>query len=73
MNAMFLTVIQEGKYTEGYLRRLGKDAPKFTPEELEIIGSKLDFVGINVYQPTWVRAAEDFDKLSEESMRRMDS
>jgi beta-glucosidase len=62
MNAMFLTVIEEGKYTEGYLRRLGKNAPKFTAEELQIIGSKMDFTGINIYQPTWVRAVEDSDK-----------
>jgi beta-glucosidase len=62
MNAMFLTVIQEGKYTDGYLRRLGKNAPKFTAEELQIIGSKLDFTGINIYQPTWVRAPLDSEK-----------
>jgi beta-glucosidase len=62
MNAMYLTVIEEGKYTEGYLRRLGKNAPKFTTEELQIIGSKLDFTGINIYQPTWVRAPLDSEK-----------
>jgi len=62
MNAMFLTVIQEGKYTDGYLRRLGKDAPKFTAEELQIIGSKLDFTGINIYQPTYVRAPLESEK-----------
>jgi len=67
INAMFLTVIQEGKYTDGYLRRLGKNAPKFTAEELQIIGSKMDFTGINIYQPTYVRAAMDSDKLTAES------
>ncbi|WP_263373726.1 GH1 family beta-glucosidase [Granulicella aggregans] len=55
-NAQYLTVIMEGKYTDAYLKRLGPDAPKFTAEELKIIGSPLDFVGLNVYQPTWVRA-----------------
>ena len=55
-NAMFLTVVQEGRYTDLYLKRLGADAPKFTPEEMSIIGSPMDFVGINIYQPTYVRA-----------------
>ncbi|HTD96908.1 MAG TPA: family 1 glycosylhydrolase, partial [Edaphobacter sp.] len=52
----FLTVIQEGRYTDAYLKRLGADAPKFTPQEMKIIGSKLDFTGLNIYQPTYVRA-----------------
>ena len=55
-NAMFLTVVQEGRYTDHYLKRLGASAPKFTAEEMEIIGSPMDFVGINIYQPTFVRA-----------------
>jgi beta-glucosidase len=55
-NAQYLTVIMEGRYTDAYLKRLGKDAPKFTPEEMKAIGSPLDFVGLNVYQPTWVMA-----------------
>jgi beta-glucosidase len=55
-NAQYLTVILEGKYTEAYLKKLGPASPKFTAEEMKIIGSPLDFVGLNVYQPTWVRA-----------------
>ena len=55
-NAMFMTVVQEGRYTELYLKRLGANAPKFTAEEMSIIGSPMDFVGINIYQPTYVRA-----------------
>jgi beta-glucosidase len=39
----------EGKYTEAYLKETGKDAPRFTDEDLKIISSPLDFVGINVY------------------------
>jgi beta-glucosidase len=57
-NAMFLTVVQEGRYTDQYLKRLGASAPKFTAEEMEIIASPMDFTGINVYQPTYVRAEE---------------
>jgi beta-glucosidase len=49
MNAPFLTVMLEGKYTDAYLKNTGKDAPRFTDEDLKVIGSPLDFVGINVY------------------------
>jgi beta-glucosidase len=55
-NAMFSTVIHEGKYMEEYLKWLGPDAPKFTEAELKIIGAPLDFIGLNFYQPTYVRA-----------------
>jgi len=55
-NARSLTVILEGRYTEGYLKGLGANAPKFTAEELKIISSPLDFIGLNIYEPTWVRA-----------------
>jgi beta-glucosidase len=51
-NAPFLTVMLEGRYTDGYLENAGSAAPKFTDDELKIIGSPLDFVGINVYRPT---------------------
>ena len=58
-NAPFLTVMLEGKYTDAYLKDAGKDAPKFTDEELEIIASPLDFVGINCYRPTVYVLASD--------------
>jgi len=53
---MYLTAILEGRYTDLYLKRLGADAPKFTQDEMKIIASPMDFVGVNVYQPTFVRA-----------------
>ena len=56
VNAQYLTVIQEGKYTDLYLSTAGNDAPKFTAEDLKIISSPLDFVGINIYTPMYVRA-----------------
>lgn len=58
-NAMFLTVLMEGKYTDAYLARLGAAAPKFTPEELKIISSPMDFLGLNVYTAVYVRAADN--------------
>jgi len=56
LNAPYMTVIQEGKYTDAYLALAGADAPKFTPEDLKIISSPLDFAGINIYTPTYIRA-----------------
>ena len=58
LNAMYQTVIQEGRYTDYYLKSLGADAPHFTQEELDIIKSPLDFMGINLYTAHYVRAAD---------------
>ena len=55
-NAGYLTVMRTGRYTDRYLQNLGADAPKFTPEEMRAVGSKLDFQGLNIYTPTYVRA-----------------
>ena len=56
INAQYLTVIMEGKYTDAYVARMGADAPRVTADDLKIISSPLDFVGTNIYQPTFVRA-----------------
>jgi beta-glucosidase len=56
INAGYLTVILEGRYTDAFLASAGADAPKFTDEDLQAISSPLDFVGINVYTPIYVRA-----------------
>ncbi|MGA8150001.1 MAG: GH1 family beta-glucosidase [Terriglobales bacterium] len=55
-NAQFLTAVMEGKYTDGYLERQGANAPKVEPGDMKIVGSPLDFVGLNVYRPEYVRA-----------------
>ncbi len=60
-NAGYLNVMRTGKYTDRYLQKLGGDAPKFTPEELKAIGSPMDFQGINIYAPVFVRAANNAD------------
>lgn len=49
LNAKYLTAIMEGRYTDLYLRTLGADAPHFTPDEMKIIATPLDFLGINIY------------------------
>jgi beta-glucosidase len=57
-NAPFLTAVMEGKYTDAYLAREGASAPKVASGDMAIIGSPIDFVGLNVYQPDYVRASE---------------
>jgi beta-glucosidase len=60
LNAGYMTVMLEGRYTDSFLASAGVDAPRFTPEDLETIASPLDFVGINVYTPhSYVRASDD--------------
>src|SRR5215471_6793729 len=60
LNADFTTVMLEGRYTDDYLKMNGKDAPKFTDDELKTIASPLDFVGINVYRPnSYVTPSDD--------------
>lgn len=57
LNAPFLTAIMEGAYMPEYLQAEGANAPTFTQEDLKAIGSKVDFVGLNLYFPAYVRAA----------------
>jgi beta-glucosidase len=55
-NAPFLTAVMEGRYTDGYLAGEGANAPKVQADDMKIIGSKVDFLGLNVYQPEYARA-----------------
>jgi beta-glucosidase len=48
-NAWHMTAILEGRYTDHYLKSLGADAPVFTPEEMKVISTPIDFLGINIY------------------------
>ncbi len=59
MNAAYLTAILEGKYTDNYLARAGRNAPRFTPDDLKAISSPVDFVGINAYRPSVYVVATD--------------
>jgi beta-glucosidase len=60
LNAAFLTVMLEGKYTDAYLKACGEDGPKFTDDDLKVIAEPVDFVGINVYRPdAYVLACEE--------------
>jgi beta-glucosidase len=59
LNAGYLAVMLEGKYTDGFLAYAGANAPKFTLEDLKIISSPVDFVGLNVYEPNHYVIAAD--------------
>jgi beta-glucosidase len=50
LNAGYLTVILEGRYSDAFLTAAGPDAPRFTDDDLRVIGSPLDFVGVNIYK-----------------------
>jgi beta-glucosidase len=41
------------------LKEADKDAPKFTDEDLKVISSPLDFVGVNLYRPAFYTVASD--------------
>ncbi len=57
-NAQFLTTLLEGKYPDNYLQHEGANAPKVEAGDMKAIGSPLDFVGLNIYTPQYVRADE---------------
>jgi beta-glucosidase len=59
LNRYFMGPMLEGRYDDAYLKAAGKDAPKFTDDEMKIIGSPVDIVGINVYIPTLLVMASD--------------
>jgi beta-glucosidase len=59
LNAGFLNVILEGRYTDAFLEYAGANAPKYTPDELKIISAPNDFVGLNIYAPQYYVVASD--------------
>ena len=60
LNAGYLTAIMEGRYTDGFLAYAGANAPKFTAEDMQVISSPIDCLGLNVYMPQhYVVASKD--------------
>ncbi len=59
LNAAYLTTILEGCYPDDYLASQGLNGPKIAAGDMAVIGSPLDFVGLNVYTPTYVAADVD--------------
>ena len=59
MNAPYLTVMLEGRYTDAYLSPGRRRRAEIHGADLEIIASPVDFVGLNVYSPgLYVLASE---------------
>jgi beta-glucosidase len=62
LNAGYLTAMLEGKYTDAFLTDSGKAAPNHTAEDLRIISTPIDFVGLNVYTPHHYVVAADNER-----------
>jgi beta-glucosidase len=56
-NLHILDPIYNGRYSEDYLKRVGADAPQVEPGDMALIGAPTDFLGLNIYTGTFVRAA----------------
>ena len=59
LNAPYLTAIMEGRYRESFLAAAGADAPKIAADDMNLIATPVDFVGINVYLPASYISASD--------------
>lgn len=55
-NAHILGALHAGRYPQAYLDRVGDAAPKVEPGDFEIIGQPTDFLGLNIYTATYIRA-----------------
>jgi beta-glucosidase len=57
-NAQILGAIRAGRYTAGFLQRVGADAPDVKPGDFDLISLPTDFLGLNIYSGTYVRAGK---------------
>jgi beta-glucosidase len=55
-NAHLLGAIHDQCYSRAYLRRVGTDAPRVEPGDFDLISAPTDFLGLNIYTATYVRA-----------------
>jgi beta-glucosidase len=58
-NAHILGAIHGGGYSQAYLQRVGDAAPQVQPGDFDLISLPTDFLGLNVYTATYVRAGRD--------------
>lgn len=61
LNGGIMTAYLEGKYIDSYLKSQGANAPKVMDGDMKAIGSKLDFVGVNIYTGLYARADANVD------------
>ena len=55
-NQNVIDPIYRGHYADAYLRRIGRDAPEVAPGDFDLIGAPTDFLGLNLYSGSFVRA-----------------
>lgn len=55
--------LQKGYYPEEGLEELGNDAPGIGPDDMAIINQPLDFMGINYYGGTCIKAGQDGEPI----------
>ncbi|MBW8781670.1 MAG: beta-glucosidase [Verrucomicrobia bacterium] len=58
-NEHILGAIADGRYSAAYLRRCGTDRPVVAKGDFDIISLPTDFLGLNIYAGTFVRAGRD--------------
>lgn len=59
-NGGIIYPIVTGKYNEAFLNQLSGDVPDIQAGDLEMIHQPLDFLGLNIYTATYIRAADNW-------------
>ena len=57
-DSMFLRPVMEGAYAPDYIESAAKQGVTFSDEDMAVIGTPVDFLGINTYCPSYVRASD---------------
>lgn len=58
-NAFWHDAVVFGKYSESLLNAYGDDFPAFTDDDMKLISSPIDFIGLNIYTGAYVKANKD--------------
>jgi beta-glucosidase len=58
-NDFLLGALSRGGYSQAYLTRCGADAPRVDAGDFALISAPTDFLGLNLYTGTFVRAGRD--------------
>jgi beta-glucosidase len=58
-NLHLLGAMHAGGYSDTYLQRAGADAPVVEPGDFDLISLPTDFLGLNIYTATYVRAGRN--------------
>ncbi len=56
LNGQLMEPLYKGQYPSEWLAKIGDDAPKIEEGDMELIASPTDFLGLNMYTGTFVRA-----------------